>query len=104
LNDCATGTGRIAMRSPLYLLAALALSAACVGLVFGIAYIVETGIMPAIASGSLNVDMDFLILNHTWHGNQIYILLTTYLILVLGMARGVVLLLKRAYQSGSNRD
>ncbi len=88
------------MRVLFYLLGSLALSVACVGLVFGIADIVETGILPAIASGSLDVNMDFHILNHTWHGNEIYILLTTYLILALGMARGVVLLIKKARQAG----
>lgn len=94
----AAGIAWIAMRILLNLLGALGLSAACVGLVFGMIFIVETGVLPAIASGSLDVNMDFHILNHTWHGNQIYILLATYLILVLGMARGVVLLVKRARQ------
>lgn len=98
--DPATATRGVFTRILLSLLGALALSAACVGLVFGIVYIVETGIWPAIASGSMDVKMDFQILNHTWHGNQIYILLITYLILVLGMARGVVLLLRRAWQAG----
>lgn len=94
----ATGIARVAMSALLNVLLALTLCAASVVLVFGMAHIIETGVLPAMASGSLDVNMDFYILNHTWHGNQIYILLTTYLILVLGMARAVVLLINRARQ------
>jgi hypothetical protein len=86
------------VKALLYLVLALILASGSLGLTLGIAYIVQIGVMPAIAAGSLDVNTDFLILDHHWRGNEIYILLAIYLFLVLGMTWSATLMVKKVWQ------
>lgn len=62
--------------------AALLLAAAGLAIAMGIVWIVRNEVAPAIAAGSFSVETDTMILNRVWHGNEIYMILGSYVVLV----------------------
>ena len=60
------------------------------------AYVISSDVWPAIENGSLTVETSSTILNHTWHGNDIYILLAAYILLAIAFAFGAIRLAHRA--------
>ena len=53
-------------------------------------YIARSVILPAAQSGSLSVESSTMILNILWEGNEIYMLLTAYILLASVFAYGAV--------------
>ena len=78
-------------------IAGIALSLMSAFLVYVIAHIVSTEVMPAARAGSLNVETSSMILNVSWEGNEIYFLIVAYALLAIGLALGAVRTLKRAF-------
>ncbi len=61
-----------------------------------VAYLVSSEVSPAIKKGSLNVETSTMILNRVWDGNEIYILLATYILLACAFAYGAIRIVKKA--------
>ena len=59
-------------------------------------YIARAVVIPAVRTGSLNVDTSSTILNITWEGNQIYIVIAGYLLLAGVSAYGAIRLFMAA--------
>ncbi len=72
----------------------LALSSLFFAVIIG--YLCSTEIMPAIRNGSLNVETSTMILNRTWAGNEIYLLLAGYLLLAVALGFGAYKMLRKA--------
>ena len=83
-------------RKLLYGSTALALFAMSAFFAYTVVYLVSTEIMPAIREGSLQVETSSMILNVLWEGNEIYILLSAYLLIAVGFAYGALRFLKNA--------
>jgi hypothetical protein len=62
--------------------ASLLLLAVCAAIAMGVVSIVGSEIAPAVAAGSLSVATDTMILNHVWRGNEVYVILGIYVVLV----------------------
>ncbi len=80
----------------LYGSATLALFTMSAFFAYTIVYLVSTEIMPAIRNGSLQVETSSMILNVLWEGNEIYILLSAYILIAGGFAYGAIRFLKNA--------
>ena len=63
-----------------------------------VVYLVSTEIMPAIEKGSFGVESSTMILNVLWEGNEIYIVLTAYVLLAGAFAYGAVRAIKKVIQ------
>jgi hypothetical protein len=61
-----------------------------------VAYLVSSEVSPAIKKGSLNVETSTMILNRVWEGNEIYVLLATYILLACAFAYGAIRTVKKA--------
>ena len=66
--------------------------------VYVVAYLVSTEILPAVERGSFSVESSTMILNILWEGNEIYIVLTVYVLLAVACGYGAIRALKRAIQ------
>ena len=64
-------------------------------LVYVVFYIVRTDVLPALQSGTLSIETSTMILNRVWDGNELYLLLSAYVVLACGFAYGGVRLLRR---------
>lgn len=53
-------------------------------------YIARADVLPAVRSGSLNVETNSMVLNILWEGNEIYVLLVAYLLLAGAFAYGAI--------------
>lgn len=76
------------MKNLLSGVAAFVLFSLSVFLVVIIAYLVRSEVMPAVEKGSLSVETSTMILNRVWEGNEIYLLLAAYTLLVFAFAYG----------------
>ena len=65
---------------------------------FIVAYLVSTEIMP-VRGGSLKVETNAMILNVLWEGNEIYILLSAYVLAAAGCTYGGIRLLTKAFRN-----
>ena len=68
--------------------ASIMLLAVSVFFVATVADLVSIEVLPALKSGSLNVETSSMILNIMWEGNEIYALLVAYTLLAGGFAYG----------------
>ncbi len=70
----------------------------CISVFFAVivAYLVSTEILPAIREGSLNIETSTMILNILWKGNEIYLLLSGYVVLSAGFAYGAMRIFRKA--------
>ncbi len=59
-------------------------------------YIARSEVLPAVRSGSLNVETSTMVLNILWEGNEIYVLLAAYLLLAGAFAYGAIRLFRTA--------
>ena len=84
------------MKTRLDIIFAFALFSISLILIGSAAYIIASEVWPAMRNGSLNVETSSVILNQTWNGNDIYILLATYLVLGLVSALSAFRLAIRA--------
>ena len=62
-----------------------------------IGYLGSSEVMPAIRQGSLNVQTSTMILNRTWEGNEIYLILAVYLALAVALGYGSYKLLRKTF-------
>lgn len=69
------------LKKPAYVLAGILLFSLSLFLLFIVAYLVSTEVVPAMEHDSLSVKSNVMILNILWEGNEIYILLTAYTLL-----------------------
>lgn len=76
----------------------LLLLAVCVAIAMGFVSIVGSEIVPAVAVGSFNVETESMILNRVWHGNEIYGILTIYLVLIACLAVAAYWLIRKAFR------
>ena len=60
-----------------------------------VAHLVSSEVSPAIKKGGLNVETSTMILNRVWEGNEIYLLLTTYILLACAFAYGAIRIVKK---------
>ena len=77
----------------------LAILLAALGLFFlwVIAYLGSSEVMPALRQGSLNVETSTMILNRTWDGNEIYLILFAYLLLAVALVYGAYKVLRKTF-------
>lgn len=68
---------------------------ASVFLVVVVIYLGSSEVLPAIRKGSLNVETSTMILSRWWNGNEIYAVLTAYILLACALAYGAIRVLKR---------
>ena len=66
----------------------LALFSVSIFFVVIVAYLVSTEIMPAIEDGSMTIESSVRVLNILWEGNEIYLLLSAYVLLAVSFAYG----------------
>lgn len=78
---------------------AVILMALSLFLLWVIGYLWSSEVTPAIRNGSLNVETSTMILNRTWAGNEIYIILCIYLLLAAGLAYGAYKVFRRVLAS-----
>ena len=60
--------------------------------------LVGSEVLPAVATGTLDVDTSTMILNRVWQGNEIYVLLAAYLLIAGVAAFGAFRCAKRAFR------
>jgi hypothetical protein len=53
-----------------------------------VAYLVSTEVVPAIEDGSMTIESNVRVLNVLWEGNEIYLLLSAYVLLAVSFAYG----------------
>ena len=53
-------------------------------------HIARSDVLPAVRSGSLDVETSSMVLNVLWEGNEIYVLLAAYLLLAGTSAYGAI--------------
>ena len=82
----------------------LAAFAAALAIGAGIAWIVRTEVVPALAAGSLSIETNSMILNRVWHGNELYVILATYVAAFAGLAWLAVWLARRAARGTGRHD
>lgn len=61
-----------------------------------IVYIAAAVVAPALQQGTLNVETSSRILNIVWEGNEIYLLLTAYVLLAAACGYGSIRLFRKA--------
>ena len=59
-----------------------------------VVFIVSSDVLPTIKNGSLNVETNSIILNRTWEGNEINLVLMAYTLLACAFAYGAIRALK----------
>jgi hypothetical protein len=74
----------------------LALFSVSIFFVVIVAYLVSTEIMPAIEDGSMTIESSVRVLNILWEGNEIYLVLSAYVLLAAGFAFGAFRALAKA--------
>lgn len=52
--------------------------------------LISSEVLPAIKQGSLVVETNSMILNHLWEGNEIYVLLASYILMSCASAHGAI--------------
>ena len=55
-----------------------------------VVFLISSEVLPAVRQGSLSVDTSSLILNHLWEGNEIYVLVSAYLLIACASAYGAI--------------
>lgn len=84
------------MKRILYGLISMFLLAATAFFAYIVVYIASADVVPALAKGSFNVETNSRILNILWEGNEIYLILTAYILLGAACAYGAMRLLRKA--------
>lgn len=77
------------------------LSAVCAFFVAIVVLLVGSEVLPAVATGTLDVATSTMILNRVWQGNEIYVLLAAYLLVAGVAAFGAYRCAKRAFGKGT---
>lgn len=62
-----------------------------------IAYLWSSQVMPSLRNGTLNIETNIMILNRTWVGNELYLLLAAYLALAMVFGYSAVRVVRRAW-------
>ena len=71
----------------------------CAAFAYFTYYIASTEVLPALEKGSLNVESNTMVLNILWEGNEIYVLLTAYILLAGAFAYAAIRLIAAARRS-----
>ena len=62
----------------------------CVSFGYFAFYIARSEVLPAVRTGTLNVETSIRVLNILWEGNEIYVLLAAYLLLACAFAYAAI--------------
>ncbi len=84
------------LKKLLYGIVGIVLFSVSVFFVAIVASLVSSEISPAVRKGSLNVETSTMILSRVWEGNEIYVLLATYILLACAFAYGAIRIVKKA--------